>query len=148
MIFLPIVFCRPGPLIGAAGQWTGQPACWTNQTPGGGRGPGDVRRGRRGAEHGARVQSHWDWEHLALFGVFFMFFRQTGARASNCFRFKDKLHPIFLRFHSFTIHDSVESVRSLEVSSADVSPEFSQSVHCSLPLCGNSSIEVLKFIPL
>lgn len=94
------------------------------------------------------VRSHWDWEHLALFGFFFMFFRQTGARASNCFRFKDKLCPIFLRFHSFTIYDSVEPVHSLKVSSADVSSEFSPSVHCSLPLCGNSSIEVLKFIPL
>lgn len=74
------------------------------------------------------VRSHWDWEHLALFVFcfFFMFFRQTGARANNCFKFKDKLRPIFLRFHSFTIHDSVESVHSLEVSSADVS---------SLPEC-------------
>lgn len=76
-----------------------------------------------------------------------MFFRQTGARANNCFKFKDKLQPIFLRFHSFTIHDSVESAQSLEVSSEDVSSEFSLSVHCSLPLCGSSSIEVLKFIP-
>lgn len=47
------------------------------------------------------VESHWDWEHLALFVlgllcffVFFYVFRTKWARASNCFSFNDKLHTI------------------------------------------------------